>query len=106
MGEGERAKPDEKLFLRPSSSGLGPSAFVFVARPLPVRRRIPLLPMKTLVSLLASGLLLVTSLHAQDDPKSKAVMDKLIAKSNGKATPPAKAPTKPAAKPALAKAKR
>ncbi|MBK9286529.1 MAG: deoxynucleoside kinase [Flavobacteriales bacterium] len=32
--------------------------------------------------------------------------DKLIAKSNGKATPPAKAPTKPAAKPALAKAKR
>lgn len=81
MGEGERAKPDEKLFLRPSSSGLGLSAFVFVARPLPVRRRIPLLPMKTLVSLLASGLLLVTSLHAQDDPKSKAVMDKLIAKS-------------------------
>lgn len=37
--------------------------------------------MKTLFSLVASGLLLVTSLHAQDDPKSKAIMDKLIAKN-------------------------
>jgi outer membrane lipoprotein carrier protein len=37
--------------------------------------------MKTLFSLLASGLLLVSSVNAQDDPKSKAVMDKLIAKN-------------------------
>jgi len=37
--------------------------------------------MRTLISLLATGLLLSATLHAQDDPKSKAIMDRLIAKN-------------------------
>ncbi len=37
--------------------------------------------MKTLITLVATGLLLVNAAHAQDDPKSKAILDKLIAKN-------------------------
>jgi outer membrane lipoprotein carrier protein len=40
-------------------------------------------PMRTLLPLLAAGLLLVNTAAAQDDPKSKAVLDKLVAKSKG-----------------------
>jgi len=36
--------------------------------------------------LLATGMLAVSALHAQDDPRSKAVIDKLIAKSKGWST--------------------
>ncbi|MCB0792223.1 MAG: outer membrane lipoprotein carrier protein LolA [Flavobacteriales bacterium] len=37
--------------------------------------------MRTTITLLALGLFAMNTLHAQDDPKSKAVMDRLIAKN-------------------------
>jgi outer membrane lipoprotein-sorting protein len=58
-----------------------PSAFVFLGTPLACPAPHTFVSMKTLFSLLASGLLLVSTVNAQDDPKSKAVMDKLIAKN-------------------------
>ncbi|MBK8338551.1 MAG: outer membrane lipoprotein carrier protein LolA [Flavobacteriales bacterium] len=39
--------------------------------------------MRTFLPFLAAGLLLVNIAAAQDDPKSKAVLDKLVAKSKG-----------------------
>jgi outer membrane lipoprotein carrier protein len=77
--EGRSLTISSFFVLEPSAIAHRPSSFL--ARPLPAQRRIPLPTMKTLFSLLASGLLLATSLHAQDDPKSKAIMDKLIAKN-------------------------
>ena len=40
-------------------------------------------PMRTLLTLLTIGLLAAPPAHAQDDPRSKAVMDRLIAKNKG-----------------------
>lgn len=42
---------------------------------------VPSRPMRTLFSLMTAGLLALPTLHAQDDPRSKAVLDRLVAKN-------------------------